>query len=137
MSCILRISGESLNVDALLSEHPLPAVRVWRKGDVHRLKGKTHSDSGVNILASDADFDEINRQLAEATEFLKLHSSVIAKVVDFPGVQIAMLDFGLSALKPGSFAQFVHLPAELIELAAYARIAVEISLYACSEDNDE
>jgi hypothetical protein len=61
MSCILRISGESLDIDALLSRHNLTPDRIWKKGEPRTLKGKVHSDCGANFLASDADLDEFDR----------------------------------------------------------------------------
>jgi hypothetical protein len=87
MSSILRISGESLDIDALLSLYPLPVDRAWKKGEPRILKGRFHSDSGANFLASDADLDEFDRQVSEATEYLEQHAPVIAKMVEFPGGQ--------------------------------------------------
>ena len=132
MSSILRISGESLDIDALLSQYSIPTDCVWKKGEPRVLKREFHSDSGANFLASDADFDEFDRQVSEATEFLELHAPVIAKIVTFPGVQNAVLDFGVSIYE-GHIAQFSYLPPRLIQLAANAGIGVEISHYACSE----
>lgn len=136
MSSILRISGQSLDIDALLSEYSLPSDRVWKKGEPRVLKGKFHSDSGVNFLASDADLDEFDRQVSEATEYLEKHAPVIAKMVDFPGVQNAVLDFGFS-LYEDNVAQFSFLPPKLVRLAASAGIGLEISYYACSKNDEE
>ena len=108
MSSILRISGQSLDIDALLSENSLPFDRIWRKGEPRVLKGKLYSDSGANFLASGADLDEFDRQVSEATEYLEQHAPVIAKMVEFPGVQNAVLDFELShlvLLGPGASRQ--------------------------------
>lgn len=136
MSCILRISGESLDIDALLSQLTLAINRVWKKGEPRfPLKGQFHSDSGANFVASKADLDEFDSQVKEATAFLELHAPDIAKVVVFPGVENAVLDFGVTALRPGYVAQFSYLPPRFIQLAASAGIAVEISHYACSEDD--
>ena len=82
MSSILRISGQSLDIDALLSENSLPFDRIWRKGEPRVLKGKLYSDSGANFLASGADLDEFDRQVSEATEYLEQHAPVIAKMVE-------------------------------------------------------
>jgi hypothetical protein len=136
MSSILRISGESLNIDALLSLYSLPVDRAWKKGEPRILKGKFHSDSGANFLASDADLDEFDRQVSEATDYLEQHAPVIAKMVEFPGVQNAVLDFGFS-LYEGNVAQFSFLPPKLVRLAASAGIGLEISHYACSKDDEE
>ena len=78
MSCILRISGAGLDIEALLLHRSLVPNRTWRKGEERAIKGKAHSDNGVSFVASDADFDEFERQLTDATEFLETHSSEIA-----------------------------------------------------------
>lgn len=136
MSSILRISGQSLDVVALLSMYSLPFDRVWKKGEPRVLKGKFYSDSGASFLASDAGLDEFDRQVSEAIDYLERHASVIAKMVVFPGVQNAVLDFGFS-LYEGNVAKFAFLPPKLVQLAASAGIAVEISHYACSKDDEE
>ena len=136
MSSILRISGESLDIDALLSVFSLPFDRVWRRGEPRVLKGKLHSDSGANFLASDADLDEFDRQVSDATDYLEQHAPIIAKMVEFPGVQNARLDFGFS-LYEGNAAQFSFLPPKLVRLSASAGIGLEISYYACNKDDEE
>ena len=135
MSSILRISGESLNIEALLTMYPLPFDRLWKKGEDRELNGKVHSNSGANFLASDSDLDEFTRQVSEATEYLKQHASMVAKMVAFPGVQNAVLDFGVSVYE-GNVAQCSFLPAALVKLAASAGIGLEISYYTCSKDDD-
>ncbi len=135
MSCILRISGDSLNVESLLSKFPLDADRSWKKGEPRTLKGKLYIDSGANFLASEADLDEFNRQVSEATEYLKLNALVISEMVKFPGVQDAVLDFGV-AFKEEYVTQFSYLPPKLIQLAASAGVGIEISHYACGNDGD-
>jgi len=136
MSCILRISGESLNVDALLSHRDMTPDRTWKKGEARSLKGKIHSDSGANFIASEADLDEFTRQLTEATTYIKTHAPTIAKMVATPGVQYAVLDFGVS-LQEGNVAQFCYFPPQFIQLAASAGIGLEVSQYACSDDCNE
>ena len=133
MSCILRISGESLDVDSMLSECGLVAHRAWRKNEVRTLKGKTHQDSGANFVASEVDLDNFPGQVKDAIEFLQVRAPLVAKMASFPGVQAAVLDFGVS-LSDGYVAQFCHLPPQLVQLAASAGLALEISQYACSED---
>ena len=136
MSCILRVSGEFLDIDTLLSEHPLVVDRTWKKGEPRTLKGKFHSDSGANFAASVADLDEFDRQVADAIEFLELHALTLAKIVLFPGVQISVLDFGV-ALNEGYVAQFSYFPPKFLQLAASAGVGVEISHYACGKDEEE
>ncbi|MDE2428131.1 MAG: hypothetical protein KGM99_05350 [Burkholderiales bacterium] len=135
MSCLLRISGESLDIDALLSLHSLPLDRAWKKGEPRVLKGKFHLDSGLNILVSDANLDQITRQIEEATNYLELNAPVLAKISAFPGVQNATLDFGI-AIYEGHVAQFSFFPAKFIQLVANAGISLEVSHYACCNENE-
>jgi hypothetical protein len=136
MSCILRISGESLDVDALLRQHNLPPDRSWKKGEARLFKGKAHIDSGVNFIASDADLNEFERQLIDATAFLELNVTSIVKMATTQGVQFAILDFGI-ALNEGYVAQFCFFPPQLIKLLASAGVGLEISHYACSKSESE
>ena len=136
MSCILRISGEALDIDALLLHRSLAPNRTWRKGDARTIKGKVHFDSGVSFVASDADFDEFERQLTDAAEFLETHTSEVASMAATPGVKFATLDFGVS-LYEDSVAQFCSFPQKFVRLAASAGLGLEVSIYACSKDTSE
>ena len=136
MSCILRISGEALDIEALLVYGSLAPNRTWRKGEARTIKGKVHSDSGVSFVASNADFDEFERQLTDATEFLEAHASEVAAMAATPGVKFATLDFGVS-LYEDSVAQFCSFPPKFVRLAASANLGLEVSTYACSKDASE
>lgn len=136
MSCILRISGEALDVDALLSHRSLTPDRTWFKGEARSIKGKVHSDSGASFVASNADLDEFERQLTEATAYLELHATEVASMTATPGVKFAILDFGV-ALDEDSVAQFCSFPPRFIRLAASAGVGLEVSLYACSKTGSE
>lgn len=136
MSCILRISGKALDIEALLLDRSLVPNRTWRKGEARAFKGKVHSDSGVSFVASDADFDEFERQLTDATAFLHTHESEVAAMAAAPGVEFATLDFGVS-LYEDSVAQFCSFPPKFVRLAASASLGLEVSIYACSKDSSE
>lgn len=87
-------------------------------------------------MASDADFDEFERQLTDATEFLETHASEVASMAATPGVKFATLDFGVS-LYEDSVAQFCSFPPKFVWLAASASLGLEVSIYACSKDTSE
>jgi len=133
MSCLLRISGEFLNIEAMLVASPLVSDRSWKKGERRNRKGVTHASSGANFLVSERDLDEFDLQVRDATEFLQHHTGTIAAMVAFPGVQDAQLDFGV-ALPEGMVTHCCHLPPLLIQLAGRAGIGLEISHYICSND---
>jgi hypothetical protein len=136
MSCILRISGEALDIEALLLHRSLVPNRIWREGHERAFKGKVHSDSGVSFVASDADFDEFERQLTDATEFLETRASEIAAMAATPGVKHATLDFGVS-LYEDSVAQYCSFPPKFVRMAANAGLGLEVSMYACGDDTIE
>jgi hypothetical protein len=134
MSCILRVSGEALDIDALMSGLTLSADQTWRKGQLRsKVSGRPHANSGVNFVASDADLDAFAQQVTDATAFLESNSATISKVASFPGVEQVTLDFGV-ALSGGNVAMFSYLPPPLVRLAAQANIGIEISHYLCSEE---
>jgi len=64
MSCVLRITGEKLNINKLLTIAP-EADAYWEKGEPRLLtkpNGKKHLQSGANYCISDADFNEFELQ---------------------------------------------------------------------------
>lgn len=135
MSCMLRISGVDLDVTTVSSQHPLPGQIVWKKGEARVLKGKFHVDSGVSVVVSDADLDQFDLQVKDATQFLELHSGTITDIVTFPGVEEVIFDFGI-ALFEDRLASSSYLPPRFIQLAGNAGVGVMLSHYACSDDDD-
>lgn len=125
MSCIIRISGESLDVDALITQSTLQTDRTWKKGEPGRL-GKLHLDSGANFVASDSDIDQLQHQITEAEIFLKQHIEEIGLIVAFPGVTHAVIDFGV-AFEQESAAVFCHLPVNVVQLVARSRTNKDMS----------
>jgi hypothetical protein len=136
MSCVLRIYGESLDVDAMLSHCPISPDRVWKKGEPRISKDKFYSNSGASFLSSGADLDEFDKQVVEAISFLDSHSQEISGMVAFSGVEAAVLDFGVS-LYEGYVAQSSYLPPRLIQLASKTGIGVQVSHYVCSKEDEE
>lgn len=134
LSCILRIAGETLDVDSLLLHSPLLVYRTWRKGEPRNLKNKCHTDSGAVFIVSEADFDDFAGQLADASAFLNANAPALATLASFAGVQHACLDFAV-AFKEGLVLQTSYLPAAFLQAAAVAGIGIAISHYACSEDD--
>ena len=135
MSCMLRIGGDTLDIDALLSLHPFEINRLWRKGEPRGSAGKVHTNSGASAVVSDAEFEEFDLQVGDATAFLETHGPIVAQAACFPGVDYAVLDFAV-ALRMGYLSQSSCLPPRLIQLAALAGIGLEISHYPCSADEE-
>jgi hypothetical protein len=136
MSCILRIAGDSLDVDAMLKSCTLAADTTWKKGSLRGIGTKTHSTSGASFVASEAGFDQFKVQVAEATNFLREHAAAISTLVAFSGVDYATLDFGVSVYED-TFSKTCYLPPVLVGFAAVAGVGLEVSYYACSNGTED
>ena len=136
MSCMLRIGGASLDIDALLSQYPFTVNRVWRKGEHRSSTGTVHARSGASVVVSVAEFSEFELQVRDAAIFLQEHGNMVAQAACFPGVENSVLDFAVE-LQEGYATQYSYLPPPLIQLAAISGIGIEISHYACSNSNEE
>jgi hypothetical protein len=120
MSCMLRISGANLDVTTMLAQHPLPGQKVWRKGEPRVLKGKFHVDSGANVVVSEADFDQFDLQVTDATEILELHTNALANIVAYPGVEDVVFDFWHRIVRRSCDDEFV-LPTRVYSIGSQCR----------------
>lgn len=111
----------------------LMADSMWKKGEPRTNGGKTHSTSGVSFVASEADLDEFNIQVVDATQFLVENLAEISSLAEFSGVDHAMLDFGVS-LYEDTVAMPCRLPPALVRLAASAGLGLEVSYYATIDE---
>jgi hypothetical protein len=135
MSAILRAYGDHFNVDAFLAGCTLPVCAVKRRGEpifrVSKPDGKRHPQSGVHVVASDADFHEFLRSVEEAILFLKVNGEEVRRLCEFPGVEGVTLDFGVA--RRDTYTQSDRLPAELVSLAGSMGLAIELSHYPVDE----
>lgn len=137
MSCMFRVFGSDLEIDALLDGVALEPNRVWHKGDLrfkHRPDGEVLVLSGASFIASDADMNEFDVQIKEVKDFLSEHCAEIQKMVQFPGVEGGVLDFGIELRNVAVHGDF--LPLELLQLAAQAGVGIQLSHYPCSSENE-
>ena len=137
MSCILRVSGEHLDVDALLSSVDLRPDNLWHRGEPRfksKLNGKTHAHSGANFVASHADFCEFQLQIEDAIIFLEDHAEKIAFILAFEGIEHASLDFGIELRDMGTHSDI--LPPRFLKAAGNSGVTVELSHYPCTKDEE-
>jgi hypothetical protein len=81
-------------------------------------------------LVSDRDFRDVDGQVRDAIGFLQANEPALRAIVSFPGVGLAILDFGVAWLDVA--VQVDHLPAELLRLAGALGISVSLSHYPVS-----
>jgi hypothetical protein len=137
MSCILRISGDHLDIEALLREVLLKSDRIWLKGQRRfpdNPNSKISDTSGASFVASDADLCDFDRQVTDATKFLKANLGSIRKMKVFPGVESLTLDFGIELRDAATHSDF--LPPDFLKIAADSQVTVELSHYPCSQHEE-
>jgi len=138
MSCVFRVVGDDLQVDALLEKLKMEPYRLWRKGEPRNWRnpeGKKSECSGACFTASEAEMTDFATQTSDAIEFLKKHQKDIAIIASFPGVEEAALDFGIELKKDTLNCDY--LPPELLRLAGNGNVAIELSHYSPTEERQE
>jgi hypothetical protein len=128
---MLRVHGEAFDVDAFLDGCDLPVCAVWRRGEpvfpASQPDGRKHQRSGVNVLASGADFGEFPFQVEEALAFLLNRADEVRRLCEWPGVEGAYLDFGVE--RRDAAVQCDFLPPDLIRAAGLLGLGIELSQY--------
>ena len=131
MSALLRAHGEDFDVDAFVAASRLKVCAVWRRGEpvfaALQPNGRKHQRSGVNVLASDADFNDFPRQVEEALGFLLDRADEVRRLCAWPGVEGAYIDFGVE--RRDVAVQCDHLPPDLIRAAGLLGLGIELSQY--------
>ncbi|MDD5069980.1 MAG: hypothetical protein PHV17_04565, partial [Candidatus Omnitrophica bacterium] len=99
-------------------------------------KGKKNNHSGINITVSKADFDNFKKQIRDTIKFLKINKNEIKKLVKFPGLdEEPELDFGIE--RRNVAVQSELFPAELVALCGKLGLALALSRYPPSNDDDK
>ena len=136
MSCILRVSGKNLEIGALLRQLPFAPYRIWCKGSVDEIRKKVSVDSGAAFEIRGADLDEFDLQIEDATAFLEKHGASLKAMTEFPGVEYAVLDFGIE-VRDEYVVYSDCLPATFIQAAATSGLDIELSHYRCLEEDEK
>ena len=133
MSCLLRIAGRTLDVDAYLARPAgLSPIAVFRRGEPRfRLtdpKGQRHQRSGLNVVVSQKDDDDLAGQVKDALRFLSAKGPAIRALVRRKGVETASLDFGIER-RADALVQVDVFPAELALSAGKLGLSLQMSHY--------
>jgi hypothetical protein len=139
MTAMIRASGTDFDPDQFCFQSRLDPCELYHRGDLDfpesQPDGRRCEHSGINIVASDAEFDEFDRQVDEAAAFLKGHHDELSRLRDFPGIEGITIDFGVE--HKDVYVECYRLSPELIRLAGELGMSIEISLYPVSDDGDE
>jgi len=135
MSCILRVSGECLDVEKLLQAVRVTPDQVWHKGELrfpYKADSKRCLVSGASFVASSASLRDFDGQISEATVFLQQNQRAINAMLLFNGVEEVALDFGIAQRESACHSDL--LPAGFLRAAAGAGVVVRLSHYSCSDE---
>jgi hypothetical protein len=128
MSCVLRIGGKELDVDALAENLTLPAYRVDRNGELRPLRSRgVFDESTIHVDVSGADFADLPTQVVDAIRFLTANVDALRTAVRFPGVRHATLDFAVESKDVAIDSSY--LPPDLLRRAGELGVGIELSVY--------
>jgi hypothetical protein len=137
MSCVLRAKGVSFAVDEFLARSALKPIAIFRRGEPRLPKsqpeGPKLNASGFHVVASEADFSNLQVQIADAIHFLEQNQGELTRLVAFPGVETLSLDFGIEERDVA--AQSERFPPNLLRIVGHLGIWLEFTLYPCQKPN--
>ena len=136
MACMLRLGGKELDVKSLIRSFNLEVSKVWIKGEAkfRNRPDKLNTNSGLNIIVSDAEFNEFSLQKEQAEVYLSDNLEQLKKVVQYQGVDNVYIDFGIEWRDV--YIQSDYFPASLVKLAGEIGLGIEITQYS-PEGSDE
>ena len=81
-------------------------------------------------MVSDAEFEEFEKQKADALSFLVFHRKALSRMREVPGVEHASIDFGIAMRNV--IAQFDSFEPELLNAIVPLRLTITLSQYPVS-----
>ena len=134
--CVLHVGSDSESLAAFVAETSLPIYQSHAKGDVRSARKGTHWENyGFSCAVSDREFSDFPGQVADAIGFLTTHRQALGALRARHRIDDIRLDFPIaSRLSERIVGQFDYLPPALSQLCAEHGIGIEMSQYACADD---
>jgi hypothetical protein len=85
------------------------------------------NESGFHAIASEADFSNLQGQIADAVHYLEQNKNELVRLVAFLGVERVSLDFGIE--ERDIAAQSERFPPNLLRILGNLGIFLEFTLY--------
>jgi hypothetical protein len=98
MSCVLHFFGDAADVAELERLCPTETCNVFRKGQAKsdRPNARLARTSGISVVASEAEFEDLEQQQADALAFMKRHHAALQAMRSVQGVETASIDFAIT-----------------------------------------
>ncbi len=140
MSCILRFCAPDCDINAIVSELSLEIDSVYRQGEPKQIrKWGLHETSGLQIVASEAGFDQFKKQVSETTGFIENNISELLKLGKHAQAlngSLFLFDFGITTRMYDVAAQCDYFPAELVRLIGRLGAGIELSQYPPADEEE-
>ena len=134
--CVLRIHGANLDIAPLLEAAPVPALRIWRRGEPPGRAGarglQASSGATFAVVAAAAE-DGFDAQLEAVRSFVHAHCAWLAALAAQPGVEGRVVDIATQV--PPPFWASRTFPADLLGLLGALHIDLCISVYPTQDDD--
>jgi hypothetical protein len=136
MDTFLEIRGRDFDVNGALRLSTLrKCAKPWRRGDAVGSKIKhAFKDSGFSVCVGGGDDCELERQVADALEFLQKESSEICRLRALPGIEKACLRFG-EIWPEGVVGRSPLLPSQLLLACGQLGLDIVLCQYLGTDDD--
>jgi hypothetical protein len=134
MSSVLRINGDSFDVDRFLIETGLVPYLHYRTGDDigFKKRGKEkYETNGCSFDLSTAEFDNFEKQKTDTISFLTIHFDKLVKLRSYglSPEDIPLIDFAIESDTVTYPVQNDYLQPELLKLAGDLSFGIRLSYY--------
>jgi hypothetical protein len=129
MSCVLHFLGDAADVAELERLCPTEPCNAFRKGEPksNRPNARVARTSGVSVVASEAEFEQLELQQVEALAFMKRHHTALQAMRSAQGVETASIDFAITMRNV--FVQGDSFEPDLLVEIASLRMRLVLSQY--------
>lgn len=134
MSCILTISGRKLDIDAFIDKSKLRPYRKSYKGQPKfktKPNGEKLSHSSLSIETSKADFNNLDKQIADTVRYLKRNKEKLINIALTKKIDYAGLDFAIDLRidRKRVLYQSDKFPSNLLKLSGALGLDITLSIY--------
>jgi hypothetical protein len=134
MGCNLHVIGKDLDTITLLSAIKMIPYKIKNKGEPRAIKkpaARFMTYSLVSFLASDADFDEFEKQKEDVIAFILINKEYLIAIKNNSEVEYFNFDFGIA--NKMKWHQSTYFEPDFISLLATYGIGIELTMYLDSE----
>lgn len=128
--CFWRAESDHTSFKAFAAESQMPVYSCYDRGEASHRAGRSHEEFRVSFDVSDAEWETVGPQAADAVAFLREWKAEIQRLCRTHRVSALALDFAVfSCLYGDTGEQCETYPAELISLMGELNVELRMSVY--------